>query len=143
MTQEAIADQLGVHPVTVSKWRSGQGPGLDKLDLIASKFGRRISVTFVGETESTPPAEASGAVTELLALDYQPILRREVYLMVEGVEQRVIAAIEGQVMPRAEKIVDQVVDQLAERFGMHVPPPAGEAGAAGPESTQDTPRQQR
>ena len=50
MTQQEVADRLGVSNKTVSKWESGRGiPGIDSLKAISQVFGVSIDSLLSGE----------------------------------------------------------------------------------------------
>ena len=59
MSQEALAEQLGVSRQAVSKWESGAStPDLDKILLIAEIFSVSVSELLTGEKEEQTPAPA-------------------------------------------------------------------------------------
>ena len=59
MSQEALAEQLGVSRQAVSKWESGAStPDLDKILLIAEIFSVSVSELLTGEKEEQVPAPA-------------------------------------------------------------------------------------
>jgi len=58
MTQEELAEKLGVSPQAVSKWENGQScPDISLLPRLAAIFGVTTDLLLTGEQETTPPVQ--------------------------------------------------------------------------------------
>lgn len=58
MTQEELAEKLGVSPQAVSKWENGQScPDISLLPKLAATFGVTTDLLLTGEQDTTPPVQ--------------------------------------------------------------------------------------
>ena len=58
MTQEELAEKLGVSPQAISKWENGQScPDISLLPRLAAIFGVTTDLLLTGEQETTPPVQ--------------------------------------------------------------------------------------
>lgn len=58
MTQEELAEKLGVSPQAISKWENGQScPDISLLPRLAVIFGVTTDLLLTGEQETTPPVQ--------------------------------------------------------------------------------------
>lgn len=58
MTQEELAEKLGVSPQAISKWENGQScPDISLLPRLAAIFGVTTDLLLTGEQEATPPVQ--------------------------------------------------------------------------------------
>lgn len=58
MTQEELAEKLGVSPQAVSKWENGQScPDISLLPRLSAIFGVTTDLLLTGEQETTPPVQ--------------------------------------------------------------------------------------
>lgn len=58
MTQEELAEKLGVSPQAVSKWENGQScPDISLLPRLAAIFGVTTDLLLTGEQETMPPVQ--------------------------------------------------------------------------------------
>lgn len=65
ITQEALADELGVSRQSVSKWETGEAyPETDKLILLCDKFGVSLDDLLRGDLTVCPPVEPQDDVSE-------------------------------------------------------------------------------
>ncbi len=77
LSQEALAEQLGVSRQAVSKWESGINiPDIDKIIALSKIFGVSLSELLTGEKEETSSAEAAAESAPVPDEKYEELLQQ-------------------------------------------------------------------